>query len=227
MLLDYNFQSAYYGVFSSNHPELANNFFPVIEKAAEIGRRRAAYPHWGDRGLGHSGPAGMILSSWQPVGIAGLDLGNFSGIELPSHISPYGGYYMGDLGTRGLIGWCALVFIDRVDYVSDLEFLRTKAYPILLEAADFYESYLTKHNNGSLSLENTCALESCTTPANRKKNGQPQRNVAMTLGWIRATFSALLRFSEQLGCDASRRPTWANIVRWPYVFCSILLFTAV
>ena len=31
--LDYNFQAEYYGAFSSNHPELVENFYPVIIKA--------------------------------------------------------------------------------------------------------------------------------------------------------------------------------------------------
>jgi hypothetical protein len=103
-LLGVDFQSEYYGVFSSNHADLATNFFPVIEGAMGVGRRRAAYPHWGDRGPGHSGPAGMILSQWH--GTTQLSssstseekarvMGNYSGVELPSHVTAYGGYYMG------------------------------------------------------------------------------------------------------------------------------------
>ena len=61
-----------------------------------IGRRRAAYPHWGDRGAGHSGPAGMILSQWHGASTGPAEMGNFSGVELPSHVTAYGGYYMGD-----------------------------------------------------------------------------------------------------------------------------------
>ena len=75
--LDYNFQSEYYGVFSSNHAELATNYFPVILKALPLGRRRAAYPHWGDRTSSHSGPAGMILSGWQNA--LPDTMGNYSG----------------------------------------------------------------------------------------------------------------------------------------------------
>jgi alpha-L-fucosidase 2 len=214
--LDYNFQSEYYGVFSSNHPELATNYFPVIEKAMAIGRRRAAYPHWGDRGAGHSGPAGMILSQWHtPVQPSpAIPMGNYSGVELPSHVTAYGGYYMGDLGTRGLIGWVALPFVDHVDYTMDRHFLSTRTYPVLLAAGDFFGSYLTLHaSNQTYTLDNACALEGCTLPGNSKKTGQPQQNVAMTLGWIRATFRALLRFSVMLGVDEGRRATWQKILK--------------
>ena len=62
------------------------NFYPVIEKAMAIGRRRAAYPHWGDRGEGHSGPKGMILSQWHGSLGTKPPIGNFSGVELPSHV---------------------------------------------------------------------------------------------------------------------------------------------
>ena len=209
--LDYNFQSEYYGVFSSNHPELATNFYPVIENALAIGRRRAAYPHWGDRGDGHSGPAGMILSQWH--GSINATIGNFSGVELPSHVTAYGGYYMGDLGTRGIVGWVALPFVDHVDYTMDMKFLSSRTYPLLLAAADFFESYLTYHaSNQTYTLDNACALEGCTLPRNPKDNGKPQQNVAMTLGWIRSTFQALLRFSTTLGIDQRRRPTWTKIL---------------
>ena len=36
--LDYNFQSTYYGAFSSNRPSLVDNYFPVIIKALPHGR---------------------------------------------------------------------------------------------------------------------------------------------------------------------------------------------
>lgn len=87
--LDYNFQSEYYGAFSSNHPELVDNFFPVITKALPLGRRRAAYPQWGDRAGNyyHSGPAGQIMSGYTNANPA--TQGNYSGIELPSHLTAY------------------------------------------------------------------------------------------------------------------------------------------
>ena len=158
-LQDYNFQAQHYGAFSSNHAQLAEPFYPVITKALPIGRRRAAYPDWGERVEGHSGPAGMISSNFQN-GRHGM--GNYSGVELPSHVTAYGGYYFGDLGTRGLIGWVALVFVDRYDYSGNVTFLREVTYPLLLEGADFFESYLTysvdpKTGGGRYDLENACA----------------------------------------------------------------------
>jgi hypothetical protein len=211
---DYNFQASYYGVYSSNHVELAENYYPVILDALPLGRRRAAYPHWGDRAVAHSGPAGMIMSGYTN----GLpaSMGNYSGVELPSHASAYGGYYFGDLGVRGIVGWVAIPFVDHFDYTQRVDFLEATTYPLLVEAADFFESYLACRNstNGTrvYTLENACALEGCTLPKNRKNQGKPQKNVAMTLGWIRATFKAVLRFSNLLRKDAARRAKWSDIL---------------
>ena len=203
--LDYNFQSTYYGAFSSNRPSLVDNYFPVIIKALPLGRRRAQYPRWADR-PGHSGPAGQIMSGYTN---GDPTQGNYSGIELPSHVSAYGGYYFSDLGTRGIIGWVLLLFIDHYDYTQDLEFLRNTTYPILKEAGSFFENYLTYDAAaGVYNLKNACALEGCTTPKNHAANGMPQQNVAMTLGWIAATFKALGRFSIILGVDGDRRDAW-------------------
>jgi hypothetical protein len=212
--LDYNFQSEYYGAFSSNHPELADNFFPVITKALPFGRRRAAYPNWGDRAGNyyHSGPAGQIMSGYTNANPAVQ--GNYSGIELPSHLSAYGGYYMGDLGTRGIIGWVLLVFIDHYDYTHDVDFLANTTYPMLVEAAAFFESYLTYNaTTDAYDLENVCALEGCTLPFNSGANRKPQRQVTMTKGWIAATFKAVHRLSVVLEVDAARRPKWQQYLQ--------------
>ena len=206
--LDYNFQAQHYGAFSSNHPELARSYYDVILKAVDIGKRRAAYPDWSQSG--HSGPPGMIKSSWS---VSKPGMGNYSGAELPSHVSAYGGYYFGDLGTRGILGWVALVFVEDFDYTNNLLFMKETTYPLLLHAADFFVSYLVFNaSSGRYDLNAACALEGCTVPRNPKAHGLPQRNVAMTLGWIRATFSALLRFSTILSVDRGRRPTWQHIV---------------
>lgn len=159
---------------------------------------------------GHSGPAGMIASYFTNA-VPGM--GNYSGVELPSHTSAYGGYYPGDLGTRGLVGWLALVFIDHFDYTQNTTFMRDTTYPLLLEAGAFFESYLAYNTSTQMfNLDNACALEGCTLPGNPKLNGKPQRNVAMTLGWIKATFRALVRFSTILGIDEARRGRWEQIV---------------
>ena len=107
--LDYNFQAQYYGVFSSNHVEMAEPFYPVVLAAVEIGKRRAAYPHWSNAGF-HGGP-GASRSSWTNGDPARQ--GNYSGVELPSHVGAYGAYYHSDLGTRGVIGWVGIPFMDK------------------------------------------------------------------------------------------------------------------
>ena len=35
--LNYNFQAIFYGVFATNHPELAEPFFPIIEQMVSVG----------------------------------------------------------------------------------------------------------------------------------------------------------------------------------------------
>jgi hypothetical protein len=61
-------------------------------------------------------------------------------------------------------------------------------------------------------LENACAVEGCTTPNNKARDGVIQTNVAMTLGWIAATFKNVARFSVVLGVDADLRADWLRRV---------------
>ena len=97
----------------------------------------------------------MIKSSWT---VAEPSMGNYSGAELPSHVTAYGGYYFGDLGTRGVLGWVALIFVEDYDYTRNLTFMKTTTYPLLLHAVDFFESYLTFNaSSGTFDLNRACA----------------------------------------------------------------------
>jgi hypothetical protein len=120
----------------------------VVNKALPHGRRRAAFPDWGNRGPheeSHSGPAGQISSGFSRRFnyATNFTLGNFSGIELPSHVGAYGAYYPLDLGTRGIVGWLGLLYADHYDYTQNRTFLEGVTYPLLKEAASFFVDYLT------------------------------------------------------------------------------------
>lgn len=93
-----------------------------------------------------------------------------------------------------------------------MTWLNATAYPLLRLGADFFEAYLVKNSStGSYDLDNACALEGCTLPRNAKLEHLPQRNVHMTLGWIKATLASVLRASKILGIDTHRRALWAEI----------------
>ena len=93
-----------------------------------------------------------------------------------------------------------------------MTWLNATAYPLLRLGADFFEAYLVKNSSsGVFNLDNACALEGCTLPRNAKMEHLPQRNVHMTLGWIKATLASVLRASKILGDDTHRRALWAEI----------------
>ena len=68
----------------------------------------------------------------------------WKGLHLPVCIGPWGILPAGelDLGQRSDAAFAALNFIWQYQYTQDLEFLKTTAYPYLLEVADFWEDYL-------------------------------------------------------------------------------------
>ena len=62
--LNYNFESPYYGVFASNHLELAASYFDAILEYIPEGRlEAAAYNCSGVHYPGHIGPFGLRCSN--------------------------------------------------------------------------------------------------------------------------------------------------------------------
>lgn len=181
--LNYNSQAGFYSMFSANRPELALPFYDFIERMIPEGKRRAKEE------------MGVMHPSWKgkscrgvlfPVGALGIGVFyNYywqQTMNAPFNVPLFSWYY---------------------EYTGDLDFLRDRAYPFIRECGDFYEDYLQKEAYGD-SYRYTI-----TTGAHESSW---DLNPPSDLAFVEQTFSLLLKYSQLLGIDASRRSLWRDIL---------------
>ena len=137
--LNYNFQSPYYGVHSSNRPNLALPYFVQLKEAVALGRRRAQKKTWSTGTLGAPGLEEDDFCGSRPAACAAWH-GGYGGIELPGHIGPYGLHDWTDRGQRSNAALSATVFIDHAEYTQNKTFISAEAYPFLIEVLAFFET---------------------------------------------------------------------------------------
>jgi alpha-L-fucosidase 2 len=110
--LDYNFEATWWGVYSSNRPELAMPYYDVILKLIPAGRQ-LAHEH-GTQGI----LFGVNAHAW----------GGFTDTRT--------------LNMKGNASLAALNFMMHYQYTQDERFLLDKAWPLLKELAIFWEDNL-------------------------------------------------------------------------------------
>ena len=100
--------------------------------------------------------------------------------------------------------WLSLHFYEHYAFTLDKEFLATRAYPVLKEAAEFLLDYLTPNGKGqlvtgpSVSPENRFKLPDGTT-------GFLSMGPTMDIGIVRAVFDRVAKASTILGIDTGFR----------------------
>ncbi|MFD5114461.1 discoidin domain-containing protein [Streptomyces sp. NPDC058391] len=185
--LNYNAQAPFYGVYSSNRPELSLPFHETILAYVPEAQRRAK------QDLNRVKPD--YISGRFPSG------GVPAGVLFPVGIGPYGSttddqYHQQVSNSL----FTASQFIDYYEYTQDVDFLRNKAYPFLNEVSLFFESYLERDAAGRYSLWSG------------PHEGTWGQNSSADLGLLKRVLSALIAGSQKLGVDAGRRTTWQNIL---------------
>lgn len=184
--LNYNHQAPWWGVFSSNHPELADPYdTPILEylpiakaNAAKYLKVRGAYF---DVGIGPKG----LESTFMPDG----------------HGIPGEGNRM-FLGQKSNGAFAAANMLMRFDHTRDLAYAR-RVYPVLIEVANFWEDFL-KLENGRYVIRGDALGE--------VGDGGSDMNNCLSLGLVRMLFKGMLDVSGELGVDASRRAKWQDIL---------------
>jgi hypothetical protein len=107
-------------------------------------------------------------------------------------------------------GFAALQFWWGYLYTLDRKFLADRAYPFLVEAADFYSDYLVRDEHGKLN----CLPPNCTiNETNSYDDVWQRKNDPFDLELVRRVFLNVIEASEVLGCDATRRETWRGTLR--------------
>jgi len=113
-------------------------------------------------------------------------------------------------------------------YTQDLEFLRQRAYPMMVEGARFYTDYVTRGDDGYYHVVPTVSQEHWGFSPEWKLN----RDSVGALSFVKYHLKACIEASEILGVDADEREKWRGIVEHlaPYptldtdegpVFCDV------
>ena len=184
--LNYNHQAPWWGVFSSNHPELAEPYdAPILDylptartNAQELLKVRGVYY---DVGVGPRG----LETSFMPDG----------------HGIPGEGRRM-FLGQKSNAAFAAVNMFLRFYHTYDRAYAE-RVYPFLRETATFWENYLFLEK-GRYVIRNDASGE--------VGDGGSDRNNSLSLGLVRMLFQGMLDVSTELGVDADRRPRWRDIL---------------
>ena len=114
------------------------------------------------------------------------------------HASPIDSVRSGIWPSGG--AWLSLHFWDRYDFTRDREFLRSRGYPVMKEAAEFYLDYLTEDAQGRLlSGPSTSPENEYVTPDGTK--GALTMGPYMDTQIAYALFTRVLAAAEILGTD--------------------------
>jgi alpha-L-fucosidase 2 len=176
--ININTEMNYWPVEVANLPEMTDALFDHVDRARDDGRH-VAKAIYGARGF-------VMHHNTDGWGHAGPIDGVKSGVW------PMGG------------AWLSLHFWDHFDFTRDSEFLRTRAYPVLKEAAEFLLDYMFDDGHGHL------VTGPSISPENQYKTAEGVV-AALTIGPFmdteiaRAVFSRVIESSEILGVDADFR----------------------
>lgn len=176
--ININTEMNYWPAEVCNLSELHEPVFDLVENAREDGRRVAKSLY---------GAGGFVIHH---------------NTDLWGHAVPIDGVHAG-IWPMGA-GWLSLHYWDHYDYTRDEKFLRTRAYPVMQEAAQFLVEYLVEDGKGhlitgpSLSPENQYlgpdgqVVKLCMGPA-------------MDTQITHALFSRVVQASQLLNIDAEFR----------------------
>ena len=93
-------------------------------------------------------------------------------------------------------------------YTQDIEFLRERAYPMMVEGARFYADYAAKGDDGLYHVIPTVSQEHWGFTPEYKLN----RDSVGALSFVKYHLKACIEASEVLGIDNEERANWRDIV---------------
>ena len=131
------------------------------------------------------------------------------GIHVPSRASTHGWNNHFDatwpmtFWTAGA-PWSARFYYDYYLFTGDREFLKTRAYPFMKEAAEFYEDFLFEGPDGKLVFSPSCS------PENHPGNSPSQAcvNATMDIAAARELLANTIAAAETLGTDPGLVARW-------------------
>lgn len=186
--LDYNFQQQYYGVYSSNHIELAWPYYETIIDNLPAAKQEAKQTY-GCRGAKY--PVCTYPIKMKP--------------ELFDRV-------VWDK-IMCISAWVTQCFWWHYLYTLDETFLKEKAYPLMVECARFYQEYMKKEN-GKYGICPTVSPEHWAEHFATKDISKVKytKNCTIDLALIKFLLKASIKAGEILDVDKEDRMTWQNIL---------------
>jgi len=197
--LNYNHESPWCGVYSSNHVELSDPYdTPILEylprakiNAQQFLNIRGAYC---DVGIG---PRGLeVCGVADPETVTEEDYDRF-------------------LGQKSNAVFCTANMFMRFTHTYDLDYAR-RVYPFLIEVAEFWESYLAWETFEADDPRAASGKEGryviTEDSLSESGIGEGDTNNGLSLGLVRMFFAGLLEVCAELGADAERVPKWQHIL---------------
>lgn len=110
-------------------------------------------------------------------------------------------------------GWFSDQLFQHYEFTGDLDWLRTKAYPYIREAARFYAAYMDKYQGEDQIIYPSMRLEDLWTERKHLAWGTNflgNKNVSTDLIYFRKAFEAAIEASEVLGLEVQECSRWSE-----------------
>jgi hypothetical protein len=180
--MNYNEEAPYYGVFSSNHADLAEPYNRMV--LAQIPWQKNRTAQAGYKGVSYQrtfSPITVISQPPAPVPVAVLK--DYQ--RLPSD-------------QKSNATFSLLPTIQYYEYTQDKEFLRTQLYPAMRELDEFWRDFAVRDDAGQhWMFKHSSAHE-----------GGDDENPNLDMGFAHRIESELIATSQVLNTDAKMRPVW-------------------
>lgn len=199
--LNYNHQAPFWGLYSSNHPRLADGYDAPLLESIEAGRRNAK-EFLGQRGVYLEvgvGPRGFCTALFRENE---QNPGTRRAAELEK------GHQFWGQKSNALFG--AVPMILRWRHTLDEAYAR-RVYPYLIEVADFWEDYLV-FEQGRYVIRNDCYNEAGPWEGPGWEKLRDDFNPLISLGLLRCFLRGMLEIAPALGRDADRLEKWRHIL---------------
>jgi hypothetical protein len=205
--LNYNHQTPFWALYSSNHIGLTECYdAPLLEQLE--GFQRDARTFLNKKGAYASvgiGPKGLICRFPDK---AGLDQAYKAKCN-PGSYDDLAGQPM-FLGQKSNALFAAMNMILRYEYTYDINYLR-KVYPYLTAVADFWEDYLVLEN-GRYVIHDDSYGEVGPWEGKDWKKLYGDFNPILSLGFLRVFFPSIINYSKVLERDADKRAKWQDVL---------------
>jgi hypothetical protein len=197
--LNYNHESPWCGVFSSNHAELADPYdTPILENLPNAKANAKEF-------LGKNG-------AYYDVGIGprGLEVCTVADPEAVTEEN-----YDRFLGQKSNGVFASSIMFMRFYHTYDLDYAR-RVYPFLIEIAEFWESYLSWETfdeaQGKVAVGKEGRYVITDDSLCENGIGEGDKNNLLSLGLVRMFFTGFIDMCTELGVDADRLPKWQHIL---------------